>query len=251
MAEPGTRGRQFEPGSRLALVTGAGRRLGREMALKLARLGYAVAIHYHSSGHGAEQTRAQIQAEGGKAFTLQADLADPQQIERLFTQTDALNLPLHVLVNSASVMLKGGLEGFPLEGWNQTMDLNLRAVWLCSKLASARMPAGGVIINISDSGAGRLWSAYPAYSISKAGVELLTRLLAKTCAPHIRVNAIAPGLILPSQDMPEETWDKLVDKLPLKRPGSPAELCAALEFLLNSEYITGQTLVVDGGYQLS
>jgi len=242
---------QFEPGTRLALVTGAGHRLGKEIALKLASMGYAVAIHYHASNQLAAQTLETIQNNGKKAFAFQANLTDSSQIEDLFKWIDETHIPLHVLVNSASVMIKGGLNDFSVDDWDLTMDLNLRAVWQCSRLAGIRMQAeGGSIINISDSGAGKLWTGYPAYSISKVGVEILTRFMAKTLAPKIRVNAIAPGLILPPQDFPPEAWEKLVNKLPLKKAGQPEYICETIGFLLGNEYITGQTFVIDGGYQL-
>ncbi|MEM5774057.1 MAG: SDR family oxidoreductase, partial [Anaerolineaceae bacterium] len=202
MNKPDRQTPPFEPGSRMALVTGSGRRLGREIALRLARLGYAIAIHYHASDEDAAQTRREIQEHGGTAHLFQADLTDPRQIDTLFEQIDQVELPLSVLVNSASVMLKGGLDGFDTTAWDITMNLNLRAVWRCGQMAFQRMQGGGSIINISDSGAGRMWTGYAAYSISKAGLDVLTRLMAKTYAPAVRVNAVAPGLILPPDDFP-------------------------------------------------
>jgi len=111
-------------------------------------------------------------------------------------------------------------------------------------------PEGGLIVNISDSGAAKTWTGYPAYEVSKAGLEMLTRLLARSLAPSIRVNAIAPGLILPPPDFPQAEWERLVLRLPLKKPGSPEAVIHALLFLIDNQYVTGETLVVDGGYQL-
>ncbi len=250
MLKPDDMTTPFSPGSQLALVTGSGHRLGKEIALRLARLGYAVAVHYHGSAEEAAHTQREIEQLGVKAFLFQADLTDPHQIENLFKQIDQTGLPLSVLVNSASVMLKGGLDDFDIADWDLTMNLNLRAVWQCGILAFRRMQNGGSIINISDSGAGRMWTGYAAYSISKAGVDVLTRLMARTCAPAVRVNAVAPGLILPPSDFSSETWDKLVNRLPLKRPGEPRFVCDAIEYLLSGEYITGEIITVDGGYQL-
>jgi pteridine reductase len=116
--------------------------------------------------------------------------------------------------------------------------------------AAERMLAGGLIINITDVGAHKLWSGYPAYVVSKSALETLTRIQAKAYAPKIRVNAIAPGLVLPSENISKEEWKILVDRLPLKRPASQEELTSALEFLLKNEAITGQVIVVDGGYSL-
>ncbi len=117
--------------------------------------------------------------------------------------------------------------------------------------AAKRMKKGGLIVNISDAGVGKTWSGYPAYSVSKAGLETLTRLQAKTYAPNIRVNAIAPGLAISSKETTPEEWDKLVSRLPLKHPVSMDELANALLFLLKNDSITGQTIFVDGGYSLS
>jgi len=112
------------------------------------------------------------------------------------------------------------------------------------------MDAGGLIINISDVGASKTWSGFPTYVISKAGVESLTRLLAKSLAPNIRVNAIAPGFVYPSKTLPEGEWKKLLARVPLRRAARPEEITGVIEFLLKNEYITGQTIVVDGGYSL-
>lgn len=235
----------------LALITGAGHRLGREIALHVARLGYSAVIHYHASEKDAEQTRKMVEDLGVKAYSFQADLTQKSQIDDLFSYIETLKESLQVLINSAAIMRAGPLNEASMEDWDLTFNLNLRAVWWCGRLASKLMPgSGGVIINISDSGAGRLWTKYPAYSISKAGVEILTRMMAKTYAPHIRVNAIAPGLILPPDDFPEETWDKLINRLPLKHSGTPNDICKAIEFLMQNKYVTGEILTIDGGYQL-
>jgi pteridine reductase len=112
------------------------------------------------------------------------------------------------------------------------------------------MPPGGLIVNISDIGAAKAWTGFPAYTVSKAGLESLTKILARALAPDIRVNAIAPGLVLPSEDMPAAEWERLVSRLPLKRPPTRKKIASALEFLIKNEYITGQTIAIDGGYSL-
>lgn len=238
------------PLNALAIVTGAGHRLGRHFALTLAEKGYTVGVHYHKSRTAAEQTCTEIRLTGGTAHLFQADLTDPLQVEAMFQQVRQLNQPLTVLINSAAVMTNANLLGMPVEDWDQVFSLNLRSPWLCAKYASAMMPSGSSIINISDSGAGRLWLHYGAYSISKSALETLTRLLARSLAPDIRVNAIAPGLILPPESMPPADWQRLVERLPLKAAGSPEYLSQALAFLLENAYITGQILTIDGGYQL-
>jgi NAD(P)-dependent dehydrogenase (short-subunit alcohol dehydrogenase family) len=234
----------------LAVITGAAHRLGRFIALKLSQMGYAVGIHYFSSDIEAQNVREEIGAMGRPAFIFQANLTDEDDIRRMFTEINETKYTLKVLVNSAALMIKGGLDSLDTTSWDLMMNLNLRAPWLCSKYAAKIMPEGSLILNISDTGAGRMWTGYPAYVISKEGLEVLTRLMALTFAPQIRVNAIAPGLILPAEGMDRQQWEKLVKKLPVKKQGSPLDITNAIEFLLNNDYITGQTLVVDGGYQL-
>ncbi len=235
----------------LALITGAAHRLGRSIARYLAEMGYAVAIHFNDAEEEAQKTVREIQSSGSPAFCIQADLTQENQIEEMFAKIDPSHYSLKVLVNSAAVMLHTDIHEMSVAEWDLTMDLNLRAVWLCSRRAFDLMqPDGGCIINISDSGAGRLWTGYPAYTISKAGVDLLTRLMAKSYAPNIRVNAISPGLIMPPDDFSQSEWERLVQRLPLNTAGSPHWVCDAIGFILRNEYITGQMIAIDGGYQL-
>lgn len=235
----------------LALITGGAVRLGREIALGLARDGYGIALHYHSSIEAANQTAQEIEACGVLCTLIQADLSDPDQVDAGFETLKGLDQPLSVLVNSAAVMPRGKLTELTVAEWDDTLDLNLRAPWLCAKAAARLMLArGGVIINVSDTGARKTWSGFPAYTISKAGLEVLTRLLARALAPKIRVNAVAPGLILPSEGTTPTDWQNLVDRLPARHPGSPQDVVQAVLFLIHHQYITGETLIVDGGYQL-
>jgi NAD(P)-dependent dehydrogenase (short-subunit alcohol dehydrogenase family) len=236
--------------TRLAVVTGAAHRLGRDAALSFARLGFTMALHYNKSNDAAENTRKEILSLGVRAEVFQADLRDPSQIEKLFRDIDSLGYPLRVLINSASVMNAGRLPHVAAENFDSEIAVNLRAPLLCAQYAAMRMDAGGLIINISDVGASKTWSGYPTYVMSKAGVESLTRLLAKSLAPGIRVNAIAPGFVYPSNTLPEGEWEKLLAKVPLRRAARPDEITSVIEFLLYNEYITGQTIVVDGGYSL-
>jgi NAD(P)-dependent dehydrogenase (short-subunit alcohol dehydrogenase family) len=220
--------------------------------LALAGQGYAIGLHYHRSARAAQETIPALLAAGAPAvFPLPADLSEPEQIEALFAGLAGLPHPLRVLVNSAGQMGRGSLRDLAVADWDAALDLNLRAPWLCARAAARLMaPEGGVIINITDSGAHKTWTGFPAYAVSKAGLEALTRLLAKTLAPAVRVNAVAPGLILASPDLPPEQWQRLIERLPLKRAGTPQDVARAVLFLIDSPYITGQTLAVDGGYQL-
>jgi pteridine reductase len=235
----------------LAVVTGAAHRIGRAVALELARQGFAIGLHFHRSVDAANETYAEVAALDVPVYRLPADLSEPDQVEGLFARVADLPHPLRVLVNSAGVMARGSLREMGVEDWDAMMDLNLRAPWLCARAAVPLMAAGGgVIINISDSGAQKAWTNYGAYIISKAGVETLTRLLAKDLAPAVRVNAVAPGLILPSADVPPETWTRLVERLPLKAAGTPEDVARAVVYFIQNSYVTGQVLAVDGGYQL-
>jgi NAD(P)-dependent dehydrogenase (short-subunit alcohol dehydrogenase family) len=234
----------------LALVTGAARRVGLALAQALARRGYVIGLHYHRSLDAARAAALAMEAAGGKVALLPADLRDPVQIDTLFERVAELGHPLRVLVNAAAEMQRGDLRDLPVDAWDATLALNLRAPWLCAQRAARLMDAGGLIVNLTDTGANQTWTGFPAYTISKSGLETLTRLLAKALAPEIRVNAIAPGLILPAEDMPAEDWQRLVERLPLKRAGAPEDIVRALEYLLDSPYVTGQVIVVDGGRQL-
>lgn len=232
--------------SPLALVTGAAHRLGKTFALTLAQLGYDIILHYNSAEQEAIQTQTEIGSFGRRVILAQADLTDPAQIQSLVSNLESLD----VLVNSAAFMPGGNVDALSIENWDNSLDLNLRAPFLLAQSASKKMTEGGLIVNITDVGAQKAWSRYPSYTVSKAALESLTRILARALAPRIRVNAIAPGFVLQSDIVPPEEWERLIKRVPLKRPASSEEIAFALEFLLKNEYITGQVIVVDGGYSL-
>jgi NAD(P)-dependent dehydrogenase (short-subunit alcohol dehydrogenase family) len=234
----------------LALVTGAAHRLGRALALSLARQGYAILLHYHHSAEKAAVTAGEIRSVGAPAYLAQADLTDTNSLCSLFSTLDSLPHQLRVLVNSAAIMQRADVRSLSAADWDATLALNLRAPFLMAQQAAERMTDGGLIVNVTDAGAAKAWTGFPAYVVSKAGLESLTRLLAKTYAPKIRVNAIAPGLVLPSENVTPEEWEKLANRLPLKHPVSVDDIVAALEFLLKNGSVTGQIIVVDGGYSL-
>jgi NAD(P)-dependent dehydrogenase (short-subunit alcohol dehydrogenase family) len=230
----------------LALVTGAAHRLGKVFALTLARQGFDLVIHYHRSLEAALQTQAEVESIGRRVILSQADLTDPDQIQSLTSSLKTLD----VLVNSAAFMPSGNVDTLTPENWDTSLDLNLRAPFLLSQECANKMTQGGLIVNITDVGAQKAWSRYPSYTVSKAALESLTRILARALAPKIRVNAIAPGFVLQSGIVADEEWQRLINRIPLKRPARTDEIASALEFLLKNEYITGQTIVVDGGYSL-
>jgi NAD(P)-dependent dehydrogenase (short-subunit alcohol dehydrogenase family) len=232
--------------SPLALITGAAHRLGKVFALTLAQNGFDIILHFHQSLDAAIQTQAEIESVGRRVILSQADLTDPAQIQLLISDLNSLE----VLVNSAAFMPKGNVDALTIENWDTSLDLNLRAPFLLAQECAKKMADGGLIVNITDVGAQKTWSRYPSYTVSKVALETLTRILARALAPRIRVNAIAPGFVLQSDIVSDEEWQRLINRIPLKRPARTEEVASALEFLLKNEYITGQTIVVDGGYSL-
>ncbi len=232
--------------SPLALVTGAAHRLGKVFALTLARRGYDIVLHYHHSLEAALQTQTEVESLGRRVTLTQADLTDSAQIQSLISSLNSLR----VLVNSAAFMPNGSIDSLTIDNWDTSLDLNLRAPFLLARECAKKMTDGGLIVNITDVGAQKTWSRYPSYTVSKAALEALTRVLARALAPTIRVNAIAPGFVLKSEVVSAEEWERLINRIPLKRSARSEEIASALEFLLENEYITGQTIVVDGGYSL-
>ena len=241
----------------LAIVTGAAHRLGRAFALSLARRGYAIMLHYFGSADLAVTTSSEIRALGVPVFPVYADLVDEHQVDKLFSLVDSLFADpdsrlsgLRVLVNSAGTMRADDVKTLSLQDWDATMDLNLRAPFLCAQKAYQRMESGGIIINVTDVAAHKAWTRFPAYAVSKAGLESLTKVLARSFAPRVRVNSISPGLVLASDDMPPEEWERLINRLPIQRAAFLDEITKTVDFLLDNEYITGQSITVDGGYSL-
>ena len=234
----------------LAIVTGGARRLGREIVLGLAKRGYAIGLHYHHSAREALTLAEELESQGTAVLLMQADLRSPAAIRRMFKKVEESGFVLKVLINSAAKMEHKPLMGISTREWDDLFALNLRAVWLCSIQAAKLMKAGGVIINISDVGAQRAWAGFGAYSITKSALNSLTKILAQSLAPDIRVNAVAPGLVMPSEKMSSEDWKKLVNKTPLHRPVDTEAILKMIGFLLDNAYITGEVVNVDGGRHL-
>lgn len=238
---------------RVILVTGAAHRVGRAIALELAQAGAHLVIHYHTAADAAAETAAAVRAGGGRALAQPADLAQPEQIAALFAQIAAEFGTLDGLVNSASVMEAGDALTLPRAAWQRALDLNLTAPFLCAQHAARLMLAkpdpaeAGVIVNIVDGSAFRPWAGYPAHTVSKAGLAALTPVLAKAWAPRLRVNAVAPGPVEQPAATDPAAWEQLARKTLLKRSGSGYDVARAVRFLIENDYVTGETLVVDGG----
>ena len=235
---------------RRALVTGAGVRVGRVIAHALMREGVHCAIHYHGSEHGARQTAIEGETMGSRVTLLQADLGDADEARGLAAKAAESLGGLDILVNSAAIMERKRVDETSPADWDRTMNLNLRGAFFVAQGAAAEMKEGGAIVNIADLAAFERWATYAVHCISKAGVVVMTELMAKTWAPKIRVNAVAPGAVLLPDDWDESIRKKLIETTPLKRLGSPRDVADAVMFLLQNDYLTGETLVVDGGRRL-
>ncbi len=233
---------------RAALVTGAGRRLGRAIALALGARGMRVAVHYSSSAAGAHDTAAEIERAGGGAFPVEADLTEPAAPARLVEDVAARLGGLDVVVNSAAVMLRTPVGQVTTEAWDAMFALNLRAPFFVAQAAAPHLArARGAIVNLADLAAYETWPAYVPHGISKAGVVQMTRALARTLAPEVRVNAVAPGAVLLPEGWSDDSAGRLMDSTPLARLGDPADVVQAVLYLLDADFVTGETIVVDGG----
>jgi pteridine reductase len=235
---------------KVALVTGSAKRLGRAIALHLASEGADVIVHYRESRSDAEGVVAQIKSLGRRSVSLAADLARKSDIDLLFANASKEFGRLDILVNNASNFLHTEFATTTEESWDASLDVNLKAPFFCSQAAGPLLKKNhGVIINLSDVAGLLGWTGYIPHCVSKAGVIMLTRILAQEFAPDVRVNAIAPGTITMPGDAPELEAD-YIKRAPLRRAGSTADVTAAISFLLNSPFITGQVLVLDGGRAL-
>jgi pteridine reductase len=234
---------------KVALVTGAGRRLGRAMAGALAERGMTVAIHHHASAQGAQELRQQILQSGGRAECFSADLADADAARALPERVVGQFGRLDVLVNSAAIMQRLAFEETTPEQWDAIHNLNLRSVFFCTQGAARALRAsGGKVVNMADLAGLEPWPGFVAHSTSKAGVVMLTKVLALSLAPEVTVNAIAPGAVLVPEDYSAEERERLVRSTPLRRLGSPSDVISALLYLLEGgDFVTGEVLVVDGG----
>ena len=234
---------------RVALVTGAGRRLGRAMAAGLADRGMTLAIHHHASATGAQELQQEILARGGRAACFQADLTDAAAARALPGRVVKEFGRLDVLVNSAAVMHRLSFEETTPEQWDAVLDLNLRAAFFCTQGAASTLKAArGKVVNLADLAGLEPWPGFAAHSVSKAGVVMLTKVLARSLAPDVTVNAIAPGAVLVPEEYDAEERDRLARATPLRRLGSPSDVVSALLYLLEGgDFVTGEVLVVDGG----
>ncbi|HEX6370361.1 MAG TPA: SDR family oxidoreductase [Longimicrobium sp.] len=232
----------------VALVTGGAVRIGRAISSALAEDGYRLVIHYNSSSGPADELVDEIRAKGGEAVAIGADLADADAVRRLADDATAAFGGIDLLVNNASVFPAEGLEDTDEALWDHTIAVNLKApFFLIRHLAATLRERRGVVVNMADLAGIQPWAAYAAHGISKAGVVHLTRVAARSLAPEVRVNGIAPGTVLPPESMSDEEIRQLAERAPLKKNGNPDDVVRALRYLLQADFVTGETLVVDGG----
>ncbi len=231
---------------RTALVTGGARRVGREIALHLARAGADIVLHYHRSAAAASAVAGEIRALGRRCDLVRANLADAQAVESLAAALP----PVDILVNCASVFSRTDFATLTAAAWDEVMAVNLRAPFLLSRVLGPAMVrrGSGKIIQVSDAAVRRPYRNYAAYLVSKAALEALTSVLALELAPAVQVNTVAPGTVLWNDDHSQELKDLIVRKTPLGRIGSPADVARTVVFLAeHGDFVTGSTYAVDGG----
>jgi len=242
---------------KVALITGAGRGIGRAISLEFAKEGASVIINYNKSKEGAEEVKNEIEKIGSRSITIKADVSKKEEIEEMVEKILDKFEKIDILVNNAGIISAAPLQELTEEDWNKIMGVNLKGVFLCSKLVSKIMikQKKGKIINISSIYGSIFGGQYVMhYTASKAGVANLTKSLAQALAPNIQVNSISPGNI--NTEMTRRAGDefikKVVEKTSLKRLGKPEEIAKAAVFLASddSNFITGQNLVIDGGLSL-
>ena len=248
--------------TKAALVTGAGDRLGRAMAVRLGALGYAVAVHYARSEDGAAETVAMIESAGGRAVALQADLVDMDQAETLITRSaGAIGHPLSVLINNASIFEHDTIETATRDSWTRHMGSNLQAPFILTQDFAKQAPeaimdaageplAQACVINMLDQRVRKLTPEFMTYTIAKMGLWAFTQTAARALTPHVRVNGIGPGPTLKGGCQSAEHFDAQRKATISGRGSNPEDIVGAMEFILKSPALTGQLLCIDGGQHL-
>ena len=245
------RGTFMQLRGKVALVTGGARRLGKAFVLALAREGMDVIVHYGRAAREAEETVAEVRRLGVRAVSISANLSDMDAVQSLIPKAADLLAPPQVLVNSAAVFVPGTISETDLDNWALHMRINLRApFFLIQSFAQALGDQPGKIVNITDWRALYPGRKYAAYTLSKAALVTLTQFAAREFAPNIQVNALALGAVLPPPGEDEAYLQRIVQRVPAKRPARIEEVTDALLFLLRNDYVTGDVILVDGGAHL-
>ncbi|MFH1761423.1 MAG: SDR family oxidoreductase [bacterium] len=232
-----------------ALITGAGRRIGKAIALKLAGQGYSIALHYHTSKNQAQALCREIQLFGVRCIPFKCDLSRENQVRNLIPNIVRKMPDLEVVINNASFFERRTFLETEIDDFSKVFNINFKApFFICRDFA--RTCRKGHIINILDTKISSCQSAYFVYTLSKKILASFTEMAAKTLGPQIRVNSIAPGLILPPAGENDKYMNIMAKKLPLRRKGNVSNITDTIEGLLNNDFITGQCIFVDGGQRL-
>ncbi|MBR9990197.1 MAG: SDR family oxidoreductase [Gemmatimonadetes bacterium] len=239
----------METAGRIALVTGGARRVGRALSLALAEAGCDVVINYNESADEAVATASDIERLGRRALAVQADVSRSDDIARLVRETERTFGRLDILVNNASLFERAPVADISEDDWDRVLGVNLRGPFFLSQAAAPlmRCDGGGLIVNIVDLSALQPWPSFAHHAVSKAGLLHLTRVLARALAPDIRVNAIAPGTVLPPENTEGEDGS---ERRVIERSGNTDDVTRALLYLVRSDFVTGENLIVDGGRML-
>jgi NAD(P)-dependent dehydrogenase (short-subunit alcohol dehydrogenase family) len=234
------------------LITGAAKRLGRAIALNLAEAGWNIGLHYHGSAVDAERTAAEIRAKGGACESFAADFRKESETESLVGRVREKMGPLTGLINSASLFEKDEWQTASRQSWDAHLETNLRAPFVLAQNFARQLPANakGAIVNIIDQRVLKPTPQFLSYSLSKAGLFWLTTTLAQGMGPNIRVNAVAPGPTLKNARQSEQDFARQREATIMKQGAEPADICAAVRYLLEAEAVTGQMIAVDGGQHL-
>jgi pteridine reductase len=235
--------------NKVALITGAGRRIGRAIALDLAAHGTSVAVHYHTSHTEADAVVSEITTSGRKAQTFRANLEQVAEIEQMVTNVLDTFGRIDILVNSASVFAPTPIEKITERDWDANLDTNLKAPFFLSKFAAPAMrrQGAGKIVNLGDWAGIRPYKDYLPYSVSKSGLIGLTKALAKELAPEVQVNCIALGMVIPPETYTKEEVDRLVNRTLTKKMGTPEDVARAVVFFCETDFATGAVLTLEGG----
>ncbi|OGU58824.1 MAG: hypothetical protein A2X64_09440 [Ignavibacteria bacterium GWF2_33_9] len=234
------------------LITGSGKRLGKQLALNFAKAGWNIILHHFHSCEAAEKTFNEIKTLGVEVFSVQFDISKPKEIEAGFKQiNDNFHFP-NVLVNNAAIFPKETKIGdIDEEQWDSALDTNLKGTFFVSREFAKYAPENSRIINIASSGAFEIWNHRIPYNVSKSGVITLTKALARELAPKISVNSVSPGTVDINDETPVEPLAISTSRIPFKRYATPEEIFEAVYFFATyTNYITGQNLTVDGGFGL-
>ena len=235
--------------NQVAIVTGAAKRIGRSIALRLAAEGASIVINYESSKPEAQQLVEQLKSTGNRVIAVQGDVSKRADVQKLFAATEAEFGRLDILVNNAGMFFAADFEQLTEEQWDRILNTNLKSQFLCCQVAALLMKrgGGGRIINISSLGGILPWPAFTHYCVSKAGSIMLTKCLARALGPEITVNSVAPGTIQFPGEAPDEDY---IRKVPLHRTGTGDEIAEAVFYFATAKFVTGQILAVDGGRSL-